>query len=126
MRLAPGKCPLSQIPEPKFVIARSPRYLRSTLTGKLTNEDTGEAFELKEVSSVGRSRDSVVLVPDPRVSRRHALIRAQEDGYWLFDLGSVNGSYLNGRRVTTAQLLKTGDVIKIGSHRGGHGVRRSR
>ena len=53
---------------------------------------------------------------DPRVSRRHALIRAQEDGYWFFDLGSVNGSYLNGRRVTTSTLLKAGDEIKIGTH----------
>lgn len=58
----------------------------------------------------------MVVVPDPRVSRRHALIRRQEDGFWFFDLGSVNGSYLNTRRVTTSQLLKNGDVVTIGSH----------
>lgn len=44
------------------------------------------------------------------------MIRQQEDGYWFFDLGSVNGSYLNGRRVTTSQLLLPGDVVRIGSH----------
>lgn len=58
----------------------------------------------------------MVVVPDPRVSRRHALIRAQEDGFWFFDLGSVNGSYLNGRRITTSLLLKEGDEVKIGTH----------
>lgn len=57
-----------------------------------------------------------MVVPDPRVSRRHALIRRQEDGFWFFDLGSVNGSYLNKRRVTTSQLLKPGDLVTIGSH----------
>ncbi len=42
------------------------------------------------------------------------MIRLQDRGFWFFDLGSRNGSYLNGRRVTTAQLLTDGDLIKIG------------
>lgn len=53
---------------------------------------------------------------DPRASRRHALIRRQPDGFWFFDLGSSNGSYINERRVTTAQLLKNGDLVRIGDH----------
>jgi len=86
------------------------------LNGKLIHDAGGETFELQEVSSIGRTRDSVIPVPDPRASRRHALIRLQEDGFWFFDLGSSNGSYLNGRRVTTAQLLKNGDLVTIGDH----------
>ncbi len=86
------------------------------MKGKLIHDAGGETFELQEVSSIGRSRDSVIPVPDPRASRRHALIRRQEDGFWFFDLGSSNGSYLNGRRVTTAQLLKNGDLVTIGDH----------
>lgn len=58
----------------------------------------------------------MVVIKDPRLSRRHALIRAQQDGFWFFDLGSVNGSYLNGRRITTSLLLKTGDEVKVGTH----------
>lgn len=57
-----------------------------------------------------------MVTQDPRVSRRQALIRAQQDGCWLFDLGSVNGSYLNGRHITTSLLLKTVDEVKIGTH----------
>ncbi|MCX6874867.1 MAG: adenylate/guanylate cyclase domain-containing protein [Verrucomicrobia bacterium] len=98
---------------------------------KLHDDATGEVFVLQELSVIGRSRESTVPVPDPRVSRRHAMIRRQNDGYWFFDLGSVNGSLLNGRRVTTSQLLANGDMIQIadrcfrfesGSHPGGmHG-----
>jgi adenylate cyclase len=57
-----------------------------------------------------------VVIQDPQVSRRHALIRAQPDGFWFFDLGSVNGRYLNGRRITTSLLLKTGEDVKTGTH----------
>ncbi len=76
---------------------------------------SGGSFELAEISSIGRSRESLVPVADPRASRRHAMIRLQDRGFWFFDLGSRNGSYLNGKRVTTAQLLTEGDVIEIGS-----------
>lgn len=69
-----------------------------------------------EVSVIGRSRESAVPVLDPRVSRRHAMIRRQDDGFWFFDLGSINGSYINDRRVTTSQLLASGDVIRIADH----------
>jgi adenylate cyclase len=71
---------------------------------------------LEELSVIGRSRESVVPIPDPRVSRRHAMIRRQDDGFWYFDLGSVNGSLINGRRVTTSQLLASGDLIQIADH----------
>jgi adenylate cyclase len=82
--------------------------------GKLIHEAGGETYELGEISTLGRSRDAVVPVGDPRASRQHALIRRQPDGYWFFDLGSSNGSYINERRVTTAQLLRNDDVVRIG------------
>lgn len=86
------------------------------MKGKLIHDAGGEFFELGEVSSIGRSTESAIPVADPRASRRHALIRRQNDGFWFLDLGSANGSYLNGRRVTTAQLLKSGDRISLGDH----------
>ena len=86
------------------------------LNGKLVNRETGEVVALVENSSIGRSTRSLVPITDPRVSRRHALIRWQEDSFWLFDLGSSNGSYLNGKRVTTAQRLRNGDLITIVDH----------
>jgi adenylate cyclase len=79
--------------------------------GFLHNAATGERSELSPVSMLGRSAECNVVIPDPRVSRRHAMIRRQDDGYWFFDLGSFNGSYLNGSRVTAARKLAPGDVL---------------
>jgi adenylate cyclase len=45
------------------------------------------------------------------------MIRRQDDGFWFFDLGSINGAYINGRRVTTSQLLVHGDQLRIADHR---------
>lgn len=85
--------------------------------GYLTNHDSNQSVDLGEVSSIGRSADSTITVPDPRTSRRHALIRRQNEGFWFVDLGSINGSYLNGKRVTTPQLLASGDELQIGPSR---------
>jgi len=81
--------------------------------GKLCDDLLGREFPLEALNVIGRTRDSGIMVDDPRVSRRHAMIRRQGDGYWFLDLGSTNGSYINGKRVTTSQLLSPGDVIRI-------------
>ncbi len=78
--------------------------------------DNGEALDLGPVSIVGRSSECQVIIPDPRVSRRHAMIRKQDGGFYLFDLGSFNGSYLNGARVTAARQLRHGDVVSFADH----------
>lgn len=83
--------------------------------GKLRDEDSGQEFPLEVLNVIGRTRDAGILVDDPKVSRRHAMIRQQGDGFWFLDLGSTNGSYINGKRVTTSQLLAPGDVIRISS-----------
>ncbi|MDF1814747.1 MAG: adenylate/guanylate cyclase domain-containing protein [Verrucomicrobiales bacterium] len=82
----------------------------------LTSVENGEVSDLQGVSFLGRSNECNVLVDDPKVSRRHAMIRQQDDGFWMFDLGSFNGSYLNGSRVTAAKLLKDGDILDIADH----------
>jgi len=65
--------------------------------------------------SIGRAPTNQVILADDRASRRHALIHAQEQNeYWLVDLGSSNGTLLNGRRVGQPTLLRNGDVIEIG------------
>lgn len=83
------------------------------MKGFLENTTTGERCELPPVSMLGRSAECNVVIADPRVSRRHAMIRRQDDGYWFFDLGSFNGSYLNGARVTAARKLSPGDVLEF-------------
>lgn len=86
------------------------------MSGILKRAETGEEIELQNVTMIGRSPECVVAIADPRVSRRHAMIRRQDGGFYLFDLGSFNGSYLNSSRVTAARQLVDGDVISFAQH----------
>ncbi|MGW5419440.1 FHA domain-containing protein [Streptomyces sp. NPDC003943] len=65
---------------------------------------------------IGRASDSDLVVDDLTVSRRHAELRAAPDGtYWIHDVGSHNGTFLNGRPVTEARVTAE-DIIGIGHH----------
>ncbi len=78
---------------------------------------SGERFSLTEsVVTIGRHPDSNLVLADPNVSRNHAEIRPQGDRYAVVDLGSTNGSRVNGVRVTT-QVLNDGDELMFGNTR---------
>jgi hypothetical protein len=66
-------------------------------------------------ASVGRSRQCDVLLDEPNVSRRHAEIRPRGGSWVLTDLGSTNGSRLNGRKLDGSEVLKPGDEIELGT-----------
>ncbi|MFL6205404.1 MAG: FhaA domain-containing protein [Acidimicrobiales bacterium] len=77
----------------------------------------GDRFSLTEsVISVGRHPDCNLVLADPNVSRNHAEIRPQGDRFAVIDLGSTNGTRVNGVRVDT-QLLEDGDEISFGNTR---------
>jgi len=63
---------------------------------------------------LGRSRECDVRVADGNVSRKHAEIRHEDDAWWIVDLGSTNGTLLNGRRAKR-ERLSAGDRIELGS-----------
>ena len=63
---------------------------------------------------LGRSKDSDVQVEDANVSRKHAELRREGPAWWLVDLGSTNGTELNGRRVQRSKLTD-GDTITLGA-----------
>jgi len=64
---------------------------------------------------IGRGVQSDLRLAEERVSRRHALIHGQgEHEYWLVDLGSSNGTYLNGRRLSQPVRLRDGDELGLG------------
>jgi len=66
--------------------------------------------------TIGRTKTNNIVFADPKVSRNHLLLRCLgEDKYYLIDMGSANGTYLNGKRVIVPTLLKNGDVINVGS-----------
>jgi hypothetical protein len=78
---------------------------------------TGERFTLAEhVITIGRRPESNIVLADPNVSRSHAEIRPQGDGFVLVDLGSTNGSKVNGVRVDQ-RLLNDGDELTFGHTR---------
>jgi predicted component of type VI protein secretion system len=62
---------------------------------------------------VGRGESSGLVIPDRQVSRRHARIRQEEDHYILEDLGSKNGTFVNGQEVTQPHALQDGDEIQV-------------
>ncbi|MGH2947340.1 MAG: FHA domain-containing protein [Solirubrobacteraceae bacterium] len=65
---------------------------------------------------IGRSSACQLVLADDTVSRRHAELRL-DDGRWLLrDLGSANGTYVNGRRVMEAEV-RPGDLVHLGGHR---------
>ncbi|HMF57213.1 MAG TPA: FHA domain-containing protein [Pyrinomonadaceae bacterium] len=68
-----------------------------------------------QVVSIGRALDNTIVVEsDSNVSRYHAEIVARDGGYWVSDLGSSNGTSLNGQPVEFEQRLKDGDSISVG------------
>ena len=66
-------------------------------------------------ASIGRGLDNTIALPDVNASRHHALVYGGDEGFSVQDLGSRNGTFVNGDRVTT-RLLEDGDVIRIGTH----------
>jgi pSer/pThr/pTyr-binding forkhead associated (FHA) protein len=76
--------------------------------------DSGRSFPLAQGdNSIGRDPDSEVLLTDDAVSRRRALIRAEQDGFVVFDLGSRSGTLVDGEAMT-GQELSGGDTISVG------------
>ena len=66
----------------------------------------------------GRDNDNDIVIPDPSVSRLHAEIRQEADGYVVVDRGSSNGTWVNGAAIA-AHRLRSGDEIAIAGHRFG-------
>ena len=64
--------------------------------------------------SIGRASDCTIPIKDRYLSRKHAEIVAQDGGWYVKDLGSANGTYLNGTRVERDSPLRTGDRIRLG------------
>jgi hypothetical protein len=66
-------------------------------------------------ATIGRGRQSDVVLSDPNVSRQHAEIRPRGGSWVITDLGSTNGSQLNGRRIDGSEVLRSGDEIELGA-----------
>ena len=77
----------------------------------------GESFPVdQERMSIGRTPDAAVFLDDVTVSRNHALLVRRRDGLYIDDLGSLNGTYVNRRRIESHSLAD-GDEIQIGKYK---------
>ena len=78
---------------------------------------SGESFTIEgDRIGIGRSPDAEVFLDDVTVSRNHALIVRRQDGLYLDDLGSLNGTYVNRRRIESHKL-EDADEIQIGKYK---------
>ena len=115
MRLdEPAPTMIYRAPEPTAAAPPSvlePEPPREVVT--LTFGGTPHANENARVV-LGRSRECDLRVPDLNASRRHAELRREGDAFWIVDLGSMNGTLVNGRRIDR-ERLDDGDRIMLGS-----------
>ena len=107
--LAPGSVPGLGASEPqvesgRLVVVKSPAL------------DEGEELQLDSAALLlGRgSRNDVNLARDEFASSSHARVEPRRDGVWVEDVGSTNGTFVNGQKVPEPRRLVPGDVVKIG------------
>jgi hypothetical protein len=107
--LAPGSIPglgaeAAHIEAGTIIVVKSPAFAE------------GEEWDLDASPlTFGRSsQNDVELKRDEYASSTHARVEPRRDGVWLEDIGSTNGTYLNGIRLTRAKRLSSGDILRIG------------
>jgi hypothetical protein len=88
----------------------SPRLLVVAAMG----HESGTTFDIGEGATMGRSDGAEIRVDDPFASSAHARIFSRGEYMYLEDMGSTNGTYLNGRQVRSTERLRPADVIRIG------------
>jgi len=79
-----------------------------------TGPRAGASIEVARPTVIGRDAGSGIHLDDEYASARHARVDPRPDGVWIEDLGSTNGTYVNGERVIGAREVAPGDVVRIG------------
>jgi hypothetical protein len=78
-------------------------------------DGSSQPLEIRDDMLIGRAEECDLVISDDRISRRHAFLSVNRDGsLMLQDLESSNGTWLNGRRITAAALLREGDSVRFG------------
>src|SRR5580704_10532448 len=83
----------------------------------LATAEGQQAIDLRSTNSLGRHPNNTIQLLDKIVSKEHCILEQRDGQFILRDLGSLNGTYINGERVRGEQLLKHGDEITLGSTR---------
>lgn len=85
------------------------------MPAKLKSLEKDLEITLEDFNLIGRSPDASIRLMDGGVSRQHATIRRDGTLFWISDLGSANGSFVNDVAVTTARALRHGDRVQFGT-----------
>ena len=88
----------------------------SEVVAKVTLPDDRKITLGRDTLIIGRLAECDITFDDSNVSRRHAEIKALVGGYAVNDLGSTNGTKVNGVTITFERALRDGDIISVGSH----------
>lgn len=87
--------------------------LRAAQNPQLVINGESTFYLTEEIINVGRSRDNQIILDDPRVSRYHAQFRRRAGVYWVFDMSSQSGTFVNDVAIRE-HALSAGDVIRLG------------
>ena len=95
---------LASVTRAKLVVLKSPAL------------DVGEEVPVDSMPvAIGRGgQNEIALDGDEFASAQHARFETRRDGLWVEDIGSTNGTFVNGARVTTPRRLSKGDVVRVG------------
>ena len=105
--------PSRRVREPTGPDLRAGVHPQLTIVAAMGYEP-GTTFDIGNGAQMGRSDNAEIRVDDPFASSAHARIFPRGEYMYVEDMGSTNGTYLNGRQVKTAERLKMADVIRIG------------
>jgi pSer/pThr/pTyr-binding forkhead associated (FHA) protein len=76
----------------------------------------GQTFALRDlIISLGRDLSNDIVIQDPEISRHHARLRRWKNGYSIEDIGSTNGTFVNGYRLTEPRVLEADDIVRLGT-----------
>lgn len=115
-----------RLPQESFVLApsaaagmqasRPGAHTGRLVVVKSADLEQGEDYELNSAQlTIGRgNQNDIAIGTDEYASARHARFEPRHDGVWVQDLGSTNGTYLNGARLERPRRLARGDIIRIG------------
>ena len=95
---------------------------RKVATSRLVVQEPGQPPRpvplTQPLVTIGRASANDIVIQNAVASRQHARLEQRGLDYWLTDLGSTNGTSVNGRRVVQSQMLNDGDIIRIGDQQG--------
>lgn len=96
------------------VVLENAAYLKLINRGDTLSFKTKEYYTIDDGLFIGRNRGNDIVLKDPFVSKKHFEIIKVENDYFLGDLASANGTYLNKEKIDDIVKLENGDILKVG------------